>query len=183
MTSKPHRARVLLGEITTVHGIRGDVVIRSYTADPVSIAGYGRLETKAGAPVPQVRIVRDTGRGVIAHLTGIDDRTAAEALRGTELWIARELLPAAEAGEYYHADLVGLIAVDPGGTIIGSVIAVENFGAGDLLEIRLAGPDRTEYVPFTNACVPDVDLAAGHVRVVMPVMGDDDPPGSADDGA
>ena len=172
-----HNARVLLGEITTVHGIRGDVIVRSYTTDAAAIASYGALETAQGLPLPALRVVRVTERGVVAHFRGIDDRTSAEALRGTQLWIAREKLPAAAAGEYYHADLIGLTAVTGDGTVMGHVIAVENFGAGDLLEIRLTGSSGTEYVPFTNACVPDIDLATGRATVVMP-QGD----GEDDDG-
>jgi 16S rRNA processing protein RimM len=167
-------ARVLLGEITTVHGIRGDVVIRSYTADPEDIASYGTLETAAGQPLPALRVIRRTERGVIAHFSGIDDRTRAESLRGTQLWVARAQLPAAEPGEYYHADLIGLNAVDSGGTIVGTVIAIENFGAGDLVEVQLTGTSRTEYVPFTNACVPAVDIAARRMTVVMPVVDEED---------
>ena len=173
----PSKPRVLLGEITTVHGIRGDVVIRSYTADPADIAAYGILETASGQPVPAVRIVRVAAKGVIAHLQGIVDRTTAEALRGTQLYVAREKLPPADAGEYYHADLIGLTAVAPNGSLIGEVIAVENFGAGDLLDIRLAGTNRTEFVAFTNAFVPQVDLAAGRMVVVMPEADEDDQEG------
>jgi 16S rRNA processing protein RimM len=168
------KTRVLLGEITTVHGVRGDVVIRSHTADPADIASYGELETADGRKMPPIRVIRVTDRGVIAHIAGIDDRTAAEALRGTGLWIARANLPAAAEGEYYHADLVGLAAVAPDGTSVGTVAAVDNFGAGDLLEIRLAGSNITEYVPFTNAFVPTVDIAAGKLTVVMPEGGEDD---------
>ena len=164
----PGRQRVLLGLISGVHGIRGGLIIRSYTADPGDIASYGAMESAAGKTLPALRIVRVTDKGVIAHMAGVDDRNAAEALKGTELWIARARLPAAAEGEYYHADLIGLKAVSPEGAAIGTVIGVENFGAGDLLEIRLAGGTHTEFVSFTNAFVPEVDLAAGRAVVVMP---------------
>jgi len=162
--------RVLLGQITTVHGVRGDVVVRSFTANPESIASYGGLETAGGKPLPKLTVVRVTARGLIARLAGITSRTAAEAYRGTELWIDRARLPAAGAGEYYHADLVGLEAVAPDGTTLGHVIAVENFGAGDLLEIKLKGSNVTEYIPFTGACVPDVDIPARRLTLVRPEM-------------
>jgi 16S rRNA processing protein RimM len=179
VTDKPaplpaSQARVLLGEITTVHGVRGDVVIRSHTADPADITAYGALETAQGKPVPAIRVIRVTDRGVIAHLAGIDDRTTAEALRGTQLWIARARLPAAQDGEYYHADLIGMTAISPDGTTIGSVIAVANFGAGDLLEVQLTGSHETEFIPFTNNFVPTVDLATRSVSVIMPINDDED---------
>ena len=160
--------RVLLGEISGAHGIRGEVVVRSHTADPGAIGKYGILESSDGRALPRLKVVRVTDRGFIARLDGISDRTAAEKLKGTELWIGRDRLPAAKPGEYYHADLVGLAAIAPDGAAIGTIIAVENFGAGDLLEIRRAGTNSTEYVPFTNACVPEVDIAAGHAVVIMP---------------
>jgi 16S rRNA processing protein RimM len=177
------RARVLLGVITTVHGIRGDVIIRSYTGDPEHISAYGALETARGEALPHLTIVRVSDRGVIARLAGVTDRTTAEGYRGTELWIARDRLPPPAEGEYYHADLIGLVAYDPAGVLIGSVLAVENFGAGDLLDITLAGTLRSEYVPFTNACVPTVDLAAQRLTVIMPVMIEPDDGDAIDDTA
>jgi 16S rRNA processing protein RimM len=173
MPASAKRRRVLLGEITGVHGIRGDIVVRSYTANPADIASYGPLETAGGLPLPELSVVRVSDRGVIARLAGIADRTTAERFKGTELWVARDRLPAAVEGEYYHADLIGLAAVDPGGTPFGEVVAVSNFGGGDLLEIKLAD-NRSEFVPFQNAFVPDVDLAGGRVTVIMPVEDEDD---------
>ena len=157
-----------MGEITGVHGIKGDVVIRTYTADPSDIAAYSPLEAADGKPIPQIRVVRVSDRGVIARIEGVDDRTRAETFKGTRLWIARNRLPAVAEGEYYHADLIGLTAMAADGAIIGRVIAVENFGAGDLLEIKPAGGGPTEYVPFTNAAVPEVDLPARKLVVVRP---------------
>jgi 16S rRNA processing protein RimM len=179
--SPPKHDRVLLGVITTVHGIRGDVIIRSYTGDPEDICSYGALETERGQPLPQLSIVRVSDRGVIARLAGVTDRTAAEAYKGTELWIARDRLPPPAEGEYYHADLIGLNAFDPAGALVGTVLAVENFGAGDLLDIKLAGTLRSEYVPFTNACVPTVDIAAGRLTVIMPVLIEPDDGEGVDD--
>lgn len=171
---RPPARRVLLGAVTGAHGIRGELVVRSYTAEPEDIAAYGALETARGQSLPALTVVRVTPKGVIARMAGVLDRTSAEALQGTELWIARSRLPAAAGGEYYHADLIGLKAVAPDGAEIGQVIAVENFGAGDLLEIRLTGTTATEYIPFTNAFVPDIDLAAGRATVLMPKSVDDD---------
>ena len=173
-TPNKRAERILLGFISGAHGIRGDVIIRSYTESPADIAAYGNLETKLGQPLPAVRVIRATDRGVIARLDGVTDRTRAETLKGTELWLAREKLPPAADGEYYHADLIGLTAVSPAGEPIGEIIAVENFGAGDLLEIRLAGTQQTEYVPFTNAAVPSIALELRTATVILPTVEDDD---------
>ena len=182
MTDDTHPIRrVLLGEISGAHGIRGDVVVRSYTSDPEDIAAYGALETADGKALPKLTVVRVTDRGVIARIAGVADRNASETFKGTQLWIARDRLPPAADGEYYHYDLVGLDAVAPDGAAIGHVIAVENFGAGDLLEIRLKDSKQTEYVPFTNACVPEVDVAAGRLVVVMPVTAEADESDEADE--
>ena len=175
MTDDPALSRrVLLGEVGSAHGIRGDVIVRSYAANPEDIATYGVLESADGKVLPKLAVVRVTDRGVIARFAGVSDRNKAEMLKGTQLWIARDRLPAAGDGEYYHADLIGLDAVAPDGMAIGHVIAVENFGAGDLLEIRLKDSKQTEYVPFTNAVVPEVDLTAGRLVVLMPKDLDDD---------
>jgi 16S rRNA processing protein RimM len=115
-----------------------------------------------------------TGKGVVARIEGVTDRNAAEALKGTELYVDRDRLPAATEGEFYHADLIGLDAVDPDGKAIGSIVAVQNFGAGDLLEVRLAGSTRTELVPFTEAAVPTVDMSAGRAVVILPPTTDDE---------
>src|SRR6185503_8065326 len=122
----------------------------------------------------QIESARATARGVVARLEGVDDRTAAEALKGVELYVDRDRLPAAAEGEFYHADLIGLAAIDPEGKRIGEIVAVQNFGAGDLLEIRLAGSGKTELVPFSEAAVPEVDIAAGRAVVAMPAASDDE---------
>lgn len=168
------KARVLLGEITGVHGVRGDVLIRTYTADPKSIAVYGPLSNEHGTAAYEITVVRSTDKGVVAKLTGIPDRTAAEKLRGTKLYVDRVRLPEPDATEFYHADLIGLRAIGTDGGPIGEVIAVQNYGASDLLEIRIPGEKATELIPFSDACVPAVDLQAGTITVVMPVFTSDD---------
>lgn len=174
---------VLLGHVSAAHGLRGEVLVKSYTAEPAAIAGYGALVDEAGRRRFELKVVRVTDKGVIARVGGIGDRTAAELLKGTRLYALREQLPAAVEGEYYHADLVGLAAVSEGGEKIGEVVAVQNFGAGDLLEIRLEGSLKVELVPFTDASVPTVDVAAGRLVVRMPelVEGEDDGEESPDD--
>lgn len=174
--------RVMLGEVTGAHGIKGDVVVRSYTGQPAAIAAYGPLEDEHGQRRLELSVRRVTDKGVIAHITGIDDRNGAEALKGTRLFVAREALPDTAEDEFYHADLIGLEAVDTEGTVLGPIVAVVNYGAGDLIEIRRAGRAATDLVPFTAAFVPNVNLAAGRVVVSLPVVveGDDEGAGSAE---
>ena len=174
--------RVLLGRIVTVHGIRGDVVIDSYTGAPADIAAYGPLQSADGANEFKLKVVRVTPKGVIAHIAGVDDRNAAEALRGTDLYAPRASLPSADEGEYYYADLEGLRADNEVGEALGTVIAVQNYGAGDLLEVKLAGERGTELIPFTDAYVPIVDVPAGRVVVIMPISTEDDDEDGEPDG-
>jgi 16S rRNA processing protein RimM len=166
MTDKAQR--ILLGRITTAHGIRGDVVIDSYASDPADIAAYGPLQSADGSREYVVKVVRVTPKGVVAHIKGVDDRNGAEALRGVELFIERAKMPAADEGEFYYADLEGLRVENEGGETIGTVVAVHNFGAGDLLEVRLGDGPGTELISFTDAFVPVVDVPAGRVVVVLP---------------
>jgi 16S rRNA processing protein RimM len=165
--------RILLGRIAGAHGIRGEVVIHAHTAAPEDIGAYGPLSDKRGARSFVIRIVRVTPKGVVARLEGVGDRTAAEALKGVELYVDRDRLPAAAEGEFYHADLIGLTAVDPQGRAIGDIVAVPNYGAGDLLEIRPTGSSKSELIPFTEACVPEIDVVARRVVVVRPAASGD----------
>lgn len=169
-------SKVLLGRIKTAHGIRGEVLVTSFAEAPEDVAAYGPLMSADGKRSYELRVVRVTPKGVVARIKGVDDRNAAEALRGTELFVDRDKLPEPDEDEFYHSDLIGLDVVAPDGALIGSVVTVDNFGAGDLLEIRLAGTKRTEYVPFTDAFVPAIDVEARKVTVVMPVASDNDGP-------
>lgn len=162
------RPRVALGRVVAAHGVKGDVLIETYTGDPRDIASYGPLADERGAGAFEVKVTRETPKGVVAHIKGVEDRNGAEALAGTVLTVARERLPLPEGDAYYHVDLVGLAAVDAEGKMLGLVTAVVNYGAGDLLEIRLDGARTTELVPFTAAFAPKVDLAAGRVVVILP---------------
>ena len=140
------------------------IAIVSHTADPGAIGAYGPLQDEAGRAF-EVKVLRVTAKGVIARVAGIEDRNGAEVLRGTRLYIARARLPAPTEREFYHADLIGLLAVDARGAALGEVVSVQNHGAGDLLEIRFAGTTKTVLVPFRDAFVPSVDLAAGQLTI------------------
>ncbi|MEQ1717389.1 MAG: ribosome maturation factor RimM [Hyphomicrobium sp.] len=177
MSNSPNsKSRILLGTIATVHGIRGEIVVRAFTGDPAAIASYGPLSDKDDKRRFKLRVVRVTPKGVIARVEGIADRTAAETLRGIDLYVERAKLPKPADGEYYHTDLIGLDVRDPAGVKIATVANVSNFGAGDLLEVRFEGANATEYIPFTNVYVPQVDIAAGFVTVVMPeLVGEEEP--------
>ena len=163
--SKP--GRILLGRIAGAHGIRGEVVIHAFTAAPENIGAYGPLSDAAGTLTFKIGKARATSKGVVARLEGVTDRNAAEALKGVELFVERGRLPQAGEQEFYHADLIGLEAVSPDGAAVGRITAVQNYGAGDLLEIRLTGAGATELVPFTEAFVPQVDVAGGRVVVML----------------
>jgi 16S rRNA processing protein RimM len=160
--------RILLGRIAGAHGIRGEVLIRSFAEPPENVAAYGPLSDEAGGRSFAIESVRPGPKGLIGRIAGIGDRSAAEALQGTDLYVERGRLPVPAEGEFYHADLVGLAAVDAEGRAVGEITAVQNFGAGDLLEVRLAGSTRAELVPFTEACVPQIDFAARRALVIMP---------------
>ena len=166
--------RVCVGVITGAHGVRGAVRLKSFTAEPEDIAGYGPLQDERGERRFALRLVGNAKGVLIAAIAGIDDRDRAEALRGLRLYMPRSALPPTDDEEYYHADLIGLEAALADGTPIGTVRAVHDFGAGDTLEIeRAAGPP--VLVPFTRAVVPVVDLEAG--RLVI-----DPPPGLLEPG-
>lgn len=161
---------ILLGRITGAHGIRGEVVVHSFAAEPKDIAAYGPLSDKVGQRTFKITVVRVTPKGaVIARIGGVADRNAAEALKGTELYVARDKLPQPDDGEFYYADLIGLAAVTPEGAPIGEIVSVQNYGAGDLLEIRPSGTADTELVPFTDAFVPSVDIPGRRAVVILPV--------------
>lgn len=175
--------RILLGEITAAHGIRGDVLVRTFTSDPEAIADYGPLTDAGGRAPLTLKVVRVTPKGaVVARVKGVADRNGAEALKGRKLFIARTAMPEPEsADDFYHADLVGLVAVDTDGNALGEVVAVENYGAGDLLEIRFTASGQTELVPFTKAVVPEIDIASGRLVVVMPATVEIEPPANTTD--
>ena len=160
--------RILIATVGAPHGVRGEVRLRVFTENPLAIANYSPLRDDEGRLFEILR-TRPAKTVVVAALKGISDRDAAEALRGRNLYVNRDRLPETEDDEtFYQADLVGLEAVTADGRPLGRVIAVHNFGAGDLLEIAPEGRKAGELLPFTRDFVPEVDVAAGRLTVTPP---------------
>jgi len=166
-------ARICLGQIGAPHGVRGEVRLRSFTSDPQAIAEYGSLQTEDGRSV-EIKSLRPAKDHFVATLAGIADRDAAERLTNVKLYVPRERLPQLQTGdEFYHADLVGLAAFDCAGKALGTVTAVHNFGAGDLIEVR-AEDGKTELIAFNETNVPTVDIGAGRIVIEpSPIAGED----------
>jgi len=147
--------------------VRGEVRLWTFTEDPLAVASYGPLEAGDGARQITIKRIRAAKMHLVAALDGVTTREAAEQLNGVELFVARDKLPAPDDGEFYHADLIGLAAETAQGEPLGSVVAVHNFGAGDIIEIAPPnGP--TIMLPFSNAVVPLVDIAGGRVVIDKP---------------
>jgi 16S rRNA processing protein RimM len=169
-------APICVARIGAAHGVRGAVKLWTFTEDPLAVKHYGPLMTKDGARQFEVTHVREARDHLVATLKGIATREDAERLNGIELYVARDKLPETDEDEYYHADLIGLAAVNAANDSLGRVVAIHNFGAGDIIEIA---PPRgaTMLLPFTNAVVPTVDLAGGRVVIELPqeIEGDEAP--------
>ena len=159
--------RICVAQIGAAHGIRGEVRLRSFTGDPMAVTSYGPLESEDGRQRFEIEALRPAKDVFVARLRGVADRDAAEKLTNLRLYVSRDKLPPAEEGEFYHADLVGLAAVTPDGAALGTVTAVLNFGAGDILEIKPASGEPL-LVPFTDTTVPDIDMQARRMVVVPP---------------
>ncbi len=175
-------ARVLVGVVVAAHGIRGELRIQSYCEEPADIAAYGPVSDQTGKRSWTVKVSGLVRGNLVARLDGVADRNAADALRGVRLYVPKSALPATADGEWYHADLVGLVARGVDGTDYGTVLAVEDFGGGTLLELS-RGPDGKPFlVPFTLAAVPVVDVGGGTVTVDPPegLLAAATPPADAD---
>lgn len=161
--------RICVARIGAAHGVRGEVKLWSFTEDPTAVASYGPLETQDGARQFEIEALRPAKDHFVARIAGVSDRDAAEQLTNVELYIPRMRLPQIEeADTFYHADLIGLRAVTPDGGDIGTVAAVHNFGASDVIEIKRPVGDPL-LMPFTDATVPEIDLDARRIVVVPPL--------------
>ena len=173
-----------VGIVTGPHGIRGGVRVKSFTADPADLDAYGPVSDETGTRRFAVRVTGMVKGVVLAELEGVDDRNAAEALKGLHLFVDRDQLPPAEEEEFYHADLLGLSARLEDGTELGRVTGLYDFGAGDSVEITNP-KGQVVMVPFTKAAVPAIDLASGVLTIVPPagLFDKPAPPASLEDQA
>src|SRR5215470_4835190 len=160
-------APVCVARIGAAHGVRGAVKLWTFTEDPLAVQGYGPLTTRDGARQFEIAHLREAKDHLVATFKGVATRNDAERLNGIELYVPREKLPDTDDGEYYHTDLIGLAAVNATGEPLGRVIAIHNFGAGDIIEIAPA-KGATLLLPFTDAVVPTVDIAGGRVVIELP---------------
>jgi 16S rRNA processing protein RimM len=159
---------VCVAAVAGAHGIRGALKLRCFTERPEDVAAYGQLHDEHGNPLFAITIKAPCRGGLIVAAEGVSDRNAADALRGTALYVPRRMLPEPAVDEFYYADLEGLTALDAGGARLGVVRRMANFGAGDVIEI--AGDDgRALTLPFDRQTIPTVDLNQGCVVVVPPV--------------
>jgi 16S rRNA processing protein RimM len=163
--------RIRVARIGAAHGVRGEVKLWSFTQDPTAVTSYGPLETEDGARRFEIETLRAAKDHFVARIAGVDSREAAELLRNVDLFIARaKLPPIEEADTYYHADLIGMAAVTPGGVPLGAVTALHNFGAGDLIEIATAAGGEPLLLPFTETVVPKIDMALRQIVIVLPTV-------------
>jgi len=160
--------RICVARIGAAHGIKGEVKLWSFTADPAAVADYGPLESEDGTQRFEIEAMRPAKDHLVARLSGVVDRDAAERLTNVRLYVARERLPPPAPEEFYHADLIGLRAESRDGTELATIVGIHDFGAGDLLELRAAGASNTVMMPFTDATVPVVDIAGGRIVIDPP---------------
>ncbi len=159
--------KILVGVFGAPHGVKGELRLKSYTQDPLAVAAYGPLSGEGGEifEIAAARPVKDDI--LVVRVKGVADRSGAEKLTNQRLYVARSLMPPPDEEEFYYDDLIGLRAETPAGEVLGTVAALQNFGAGDILEVKPPTGD-TLLLPFTRTVVPMVDLAGGRVIVVPP---------------
>lgn len=160
--------KLCLGVITGPHGIRGQVKVKSFTENPKQMTAYGPLTDASGKKVYTLSVTGTAKGLLIAKIDEVKDRNEAELLKGTELFVAKDKLPETDDDEFYHADLVGLKALEEDGEEFGVVTGLFDFGAGDILEIR-RWDGKSVMLPFTMEVVPTIDLDAGHILVIPPL--------------
>ncbi|WP_158912806.1 ribosome maturation factor RimM [Caulobacter sp. S45] len=160
---------ILVGRVSGGFGVRGEIRIATYTEDPLSLLRYRTLLREDGSPALTLQTARATKDGLVGRAAEVDVKEAADALRGLRLYVPRELLPAIEdEDEFYQTDLIGLEAITPEGVSLGRVKAVHDYGAGDILELDPGGGRTSQFLPFTRATVPEIDLAKGRLTAVPP---------------
>lgn len=168
MTSSTQADLVAVGIIAGAHGIKGQVKVRSYTANPESILDYGALLNKEGTKRFEAKLDGKTANGLIVTLKGIRDRNAAELLRGVELFVNSANIPDTDEDEFYYNELVGLEVRDTTGEKIATVTGIYDFGAGDILEIRLLSTGKKEMFAFTRQNFPEIAAKKGYIVADLP---------------
>ena len=164
---------VLVGQVGGAFGVRGEVRITAFTADPLSLMNYQPLLKADGSVALTLTSARPDKAGVVARVKEIATKEEADALRGQKLFVPRDRLPEPEEDEFYLTDLVGLEARDGDEAVIGKVKSVQNFGASDMLEIAPRDGGPTWYLPFTREAVPDVRIGEGWLRALKPTEVDE----------
>jgi len=159
---------ILVAQVGGAFGVKGEVRLTTFTAEPMAVKDYGPLLRADGTPALTLTTARPDKKGVVGRAEQVKSREDAEALRGLKLYIARDTLPPPGEDEFYLADLIGLEARDGSDVVIGTVRAVQNFGADDMLEIAPAGGGQTWYLPFTREAVPEIHTADGWLRALRP---------------
>ena len=160
--------RICVARIGAAHGVKGEVKLWSFTADPAAVADYGPLESEDGLQRFEIEAMRPAKDHLVARLSGVRDRDAAERLVNVRLYVARDRLPAPAPEEFYHADLIGLRAESRDGAALATIVGIHDFGAGDLLELRPLSGGGTVLMPFTAQTVPEVDIAGGRIIIDPP---------------
>lgn len=181
--TRPDPDAILMAQIGAPHGVRGEVRIKPFSENPLGLGDFGELSSADGRTFRILGLRPIKGAMLVARLDGVTSRDAAEALNGTRLYVPRSRLPEPDEDEFYHADLIGCSVVDGAGAVLGTVVAVPNYGAGDLLDIARTGQPSL-LVPFNRETVPEIDLAARRVVVDLPEEVDPDelePGGSGPD--
>lgn len=164
-----HDRLLAVGRVAGAFGVRGEVRISAFTEEPLALARFGALRRQDGSPALTITTAREAKGGLICRCDGVETKEQADALRGLRLFIARDALPEPDEDEFYLADLIGLAVVDPAGAPVGKVKSVQDFGAGDILEIIPEEGGATWYLPFTREAVPEVKIAEGLIVAVRPV--------------
>ncbi|MDB5432611.1 MAG: rimM [Caulobacter sp.] len=159
---------ILVARVAGAFGVKGEVRITTFTEDPLAVAGYRELKSQDGGPALTVLSARVAKGGVVARAKDVDTKEAADAIRGLALYVARADLPQPDEDEFYLTDLVGLTVVTPTGETLGRVKTVQNFGAGDIIEVDPQAGGQTWYLPFTRDAVPSVDIAGGKIVATPP---------------
>lgn len=159
---------ILVGQIGGGFGVRGEVRVTAFTADPLALTDYGPLLRADGSVALTLTSVRPDKNGVVGRAKEIATKEEADALRGLKLHVPRDRFPEPDEDEFYLADLIGLQARDVAGAVMGTVKSVQNFGADDMLEIAPAAGGPTWYLPFTKEAAPELHLADGWLLAVPP---------------